>query len=155
MIRSKVALAVSEIATKFMFDVCKPNEDVIERVLSFDADELDSLDLVDLSKFIVVLGQYLVSMKYSENEITVQKIEVESEYDRKSMFAIRTMSWKTNVPLKEKKARVTADSEELSELLFQKEVFDSQLAILDGMYGSIVEYLNAYKREQSRRVGQV
>ena len=154
MIRPEIATAVSEISARFMFDVCSPNIDVIEQVLSFDANELDSLDTADLSKFIIVLGQYLVSMKYNENEIMVQKIEVESEYNRKSMENIRLRTWKTNVPLKEKRARVTSESEELSDLLFKKEVFDSQLVMLDGMYSSIVEYLNAYKREQSRRMGQ-
>lgn len=153
MIRPDVAVSVAKISAKFMFDQCRPNSDLVERVLSFDADELDSLDIIDLSKFIIVLGQYLVSLKYNENELRVQRIEIDSEYGRKAMSVIRSRDWKTNVPLKEKTARVTAESEELTGLLFQRDILDSQLVMLDGMYSSMVEYMNAYKREQARRIG--
>lgn len=150
--REEIAISVGTIAADLMFDSCVPNQTILDKALSFNASKLDSLDDSELSTFIIVLGQYLVYLKYKENECTVRKIELSKQYDYECFKIISQKTWKTNTTVKEKMRVVVQESEDLKQLENQKDVAESQLTILDGMYGAFSEYLNAYKKEQGRRL---
>lgn len=150
--REEIALSVGTITADLMFDSCTPNQGILERALSFNASHLDSMTDSELSQFIVVLGQYLVYLKYKENECTVRKIELNKQYDYECFKLISQKSWKTNTTVKEKMRVVVEESASLKELEKDKDVAESKMTIIDGMYGAFSEYLNAYKKEQGRRL---
>ena len=64
---SNVWLGMMEVSDKMLLGKAKPNASLVEEALSFDASRLDSIPIVDLRKYIVVLGQYLVSLQFEEN----------------------------------------------------------------------------------------
>ena len=139
------------VSAELMFDVCVPNQNLLSRALAFNANELDNLSEVDLAKFILVLGQYLVTLKYRENEIAVRKAHLTRVFTRDAMKIIKSRKWKTNVPLKEKLGVISEENPALRELELKKDQAESEFIMVSGMYSAFLEYLNAYKKEQSRR----
>lgn len=154
MIRDTVAVGVSRLSSDLMLEKCSPNDNVLSSALAFDVAVLDTLDDISLSKTIIVLAQYLVSLKYKENEIKIEKMEIEKELHRRAIVEIKQRTWKTNTPFKEKLSSIIDEDTELQEVAQKGDVLDAQLTLLDGMYSSFVEYMNAYKREQGRRSGE-
>lgn len=151
--RSEIALGVASVASKTYIESCNPNKSVLQEALSFDVATLEDTSEVLLSKYILVLGQYLVFLKYQENEIRVQYMEADKQLNRDIASKIKAVSWKTNVPLKEKTLLVADGDSALQQLMLERDVLEAQLTILDGMGSAFTEYLNAYKREASRRIG--
>lgn len=152
--REEIAIAVGTVASNLMFDYCRPNQSLLVRALEFDADKLDNLSDQDLSKFIIVLGQYLVTLRYQQNVINVRRLEADKELVKETMQEIRSRMWKSGLTLKEKTSEVQATSENVQAKVKLFDIAESENAIVEGMYDSFLEYLNAYKKEQSRRVGE-
>lgn len=151
MIDSGVVYNVGILAAEMMFDTCVPNETLLRQALSFDADSIDGVEDVTLSKYILVLTQYLVTLKYRENEAAVRKIEYSRTIEVMSAKSIKTTSWKTNTPLKQKLLEVASDNPDILEAMHHRDLAEGELTILNGMVSVFTEYANAYKREQSRR----
>lgn len=150
--REEIALSISTVSSDLMFDYCRPNDTILQKALNFNASLLDSLEDSDLSKFIIALGQYLVYLKYKENECSIKKIELNKQYEYECFKKIFEVKWKTNTPVKEKMRFVSSNDLELKALEKEKDIAESEYAILEGMYGAFLEYLNAYKKEQGRRL---
>jgi hypothetical protein len=148
-----IYMEATTLSSNLLFDMCSPNNSLLQKVLSFDADNLDSLPDPDVTKCVLVLSQYLVSIKYRENDIRAQKFAIDKELNKKVMFCLSTKTWKSGVTLKEKTSSTIEENEDLKSLEFRSEIAEGQLLMLGGMYESFVELMNAYKREQTRRSG--
>jgi len=151
--RNSASASVGILAAELLLDSCSPNESLLERALSFDAANIDSLTDSDLSKFILVLAQYMVTLKYRENEITVRRIEYGRMVDVLSASAITTRVWKANTPLKQKVLEVSVNDSTIRSTMDKRDQAEAEAAMLSGMVNVFIEYLNAYKREQARRTG--
>lgn len=151
--REEVAVGVAGIVSRTYLESCNPNKTILQQALAFDVDTLEDITEAQLSKLILVMGQYLVFLKYQENEIRVRFMEADKTIGREVASRIKNRQWKTNVPLKEKTIVVAEGDEGLQALMLERDVLEGQLTILDGMGSAFTEYLNAYKREASRRIG--
>lgn len=151
MIDGDLAIQISKISAGLMLDYYSPNQDILKRVSSFDANEIDTIDEEELSRFIVVLGQFLVFINYNENLAKIKSMDAERRFDRKALLEIGKIKWKTGTTLKEKMFSVVSEVPELSEMENYKELCKYEVQMYHGLYSTILEYMNAYKREQSRR----
>jgi hypothetical protein len=151
MIDGNIAVGVATITSDLMLDYYSPNEDLLKCVSGFDVNDLDTVDDITLSKFVVVLGQFLVYINYNENLVKISSIEAEKHYDRNVMKAIAKIKWKTGITLKEKKAFVADTNEEVEKLEREKDECKYKVQMYHGLYNTVLEYMNTYKREQSRR----
>jgi hypothetical protein len=133
-------------------DYCVPNFSFLEKTLSFNVENLETLSDADLSKFVIVLGQYLVFLKYKHNECMVSKIEIDKRFEYEVFKKIQQNTWKTGTTIKEKTRSVSESCQEIKEIEYKKDIIDSKVAIISGMYEAFSEYLNTYKKEQGRRL---
>ena len=151
MIDGDLAIAISRISVNLMLDHYSPNQDLLKKVSSFNAEELDSLDTVELSKFITILGQFLVYINYNENLAKIKSMEANRRFDKKILFEIGNRKWKTGITMKEKVFSVLTEVPEIAVMEDEKEVSKYEAQMYDGLYSTILEYMNAYKRELGRR----
>lgn len=146
---------VGILAAELLLDSCVPNKTLLERALAFDADTIDSLPDDDLAKFVLVMAQYIVMLKYRENEIAVRRIEYSRAVEALSASAISSRAWKTNTPLKQKILEVSVDVPDIKSAMEDRDQAEAEAAMVSGMVNVFTEYLNAYKKEQSRRFGHL
>lgn len=146
------ALAVCEMSSTLLLDCCVPNFSLLEKTLSFNVENLETLSDLDLSKFVIVLGQYLVFLKYKQNECMVTKIEIDKNFEYEVYKKMQQSKWKTGTTIKEKIRSVSESYPEVREIENKKDIADSKIAIINGMYEAFSEYLNTYKKEQGRRL---
>ena len=64
----RVWTGMSEISDRLLFDKVRPNKSLVEEVLSLDAAKLDIISDDKLRQYLVVLGQYLITLQYEENK---------------------------------------------------------------------------------------
>lgn len=151
MIDGDLAIQISKISAGLMLDYYSPNQDILKRVSSFDANEIDTIDAEDLSRFIIVLGQFLVFINYNENLAKIKSMDAERQFDRRVLSEVGKLKWKTGTTMKEKVFSVVSEVPELSEMENYKEMCKYEVQMYHGLYSTILEYMNAYKREQNRR----
>jgi len=148
-------IKVGVLAAELMLDSCTPHKGLLEKALAFDANTIDSLADDDLAKFVLVMAQYIVMLKYRENEITVRKIEYTRMVEALAAAAIHQRDWKTNTPLKQKILEVSVSDPLIRDTMDSRDQAEAEQALLSGMVNVFTEYLNAYKKEQSRRFGHL
>lgn len=149
----KVWSAMSGIAEKLLFEKVKPNKNLVEESLSFDAANLDTIPEEVLRKYIVVLGQYLITLQYEENKIdsmtNAWHRALESHlfhviYESKSIP-------KTIKTLAEKKAWVLDNDEEAGLLNAEFLETDAKRSVIKSMHKPVEQYIQTLKKEIDAR----
>jgi len=137
--------------TIFVYDKVKPSKDLIEEVFAFDFKRLDQASGVDISKYCAALAQYLVYMQYQRNRVKIDMIKTK-QYIERVVFQIMDDStlkkFKTKTAATE--AIITSNSE-LTKMREKLDALDTELVMSKGMDKSILELINALKRELTRR----
>lgn len=137
--------------TIFVYDKIKPSVELIEEVFSYDFKKLDQASSEDISKYCAALAQYLVYMQYQRNKVKIDMIKTKQYIDR-AVFQIMDDStlkkFKTKTAAKE---AIITTSEELSKSREKLDTLDTELIMSEGMDKSILELINALKRELTRR----
>jgi len=123
----------------------------IEEVFNFKAAiDMDMTDSKTLSRFTVMLGQYLISLQVKYNTARVLASQKRKVLDRKIREVIHTKSIK-GTSLKEKEANALASDVELQLLESDYDVAAAERDLLDGLDKPIIELINALKSELRRR----
>jgi hypothetical protein len=131
-----------------LFSARSPSE--IEEVFTFNAREMDTLSSAVLSKYTVMLGQYLITLQVRFNTSRVIAGQKRKVLDRKVQALIQS-----GVPegktLKEREANAIAGSQELRALELDYDEASAERDLLDGIDRPIIELINAIKSELRRR----
>ncbi|MCK5021413.1 MAG: hypothetical protein KAS32_30660, partial [Candidatus Peribacteraceae bacterium] len=64
----KVWSSMVEVADKLLLDKARPNQLLVEEALSFDASKLHSISDEKLRQYLIVIGQYLITLQFEENK---------------------------------------------------------------------------------------
>ncbi len=154
---SKIWMGMMEISDKMFLGKTNPNPVLVKEALSFDVSALDTIPMSKLRKYIVVLGQYLISIQFEEN-----RTEAESSAWSKSldMHVFKTMrgevsdEYKTMKTVAERRAWILDKNEKALEFHSAYLVADAKKTIIKNMYRPIEQYINALKKEIDARTNE-
>jgi len=122
----------------------------IEEVFNFNVREMDAIASATLSKYTVMLGQYLITLQVRYNTARVIAGQKKKVLERKIQELIQSgiIEGKT---LKEREANAIAITPELQELELDYDEASAERDLLDGIDKPIIELINAIKSELRRR----
>jgi len=122
----------------------------IEQVFNFSVRELDTVESSVLSKYTVMLGQYLITLQVRFNTARVIASQKKKVLERKVQDLIQSgiVEGKT---LKEREANAIALDPELQALDLDYDEAAAERDLLDGIDKPITELINAFKSELRRR----
>lgn len=131
-----------------LYSAMPPSE--IEEVFNFNVREMDSLPSATLSKYTVMLGQYLITLQVRFNTARVMGSQKKKVLERKIQELIQAgvVEGKT---LKEREANAVALDPELQALELDYDEAAAERDLLDGIDKPIIELINAIKSELRRR----
>jgi len=140
------------------FTHVKPNQELIDKIWAFNIDDLDSTDDRTLSKYVIVLGQWLIYYKAQVNVSKSKLNSLQSDFDTCVSAAV------AQIPDVERK-RYGTKGELIASLLMENPVLvqldieikkiRQDLTIVDGMDKAITELIAAFKRELTRRESEL
>ena len=132
----------------------QPSQSIVDRALSFDVKDLDTLDSRDLTKFIVGLAQYLIYMVLEINKLRIQKITLERELEIDvAVFVAKNKL--TKATKAEKRALAIGSSPELTKKDEKLQEFVIEFKLLEGIDKYLEFYSNGLKKELKRREAEV
>jgi hypothetical protein len=145
--------AMVDISDKMFLEKSSPNKTLVAEALSFDASKLDIIEEHTLRKYLVVLGQYLITLQYEEN-----KAEAVCAAWNKSLdsYIFRVVQGTQKVPvgvktLSEKRAWVIENDEQAAKLNDEFQLADATRAIISNMHKPVEQYINTLKKEIDAR----
>jgi hypothetical protein len=144
--------AMSDLSEKMLLDRVNPNKTLVEEALSFDAYSLDTISDIMLRKYIVALGQYLISLQFEENKAVSVCAAWSKSLDSYIFNFIQHSSVPSNVKtLAEKRAWVLENDEQAKSLDDEFQVAESKRAIISSMCRPVDAYINTLKKEIDAR----
>jgi len=137
------------------FQKIKPDLDFMNEVFAFDARKLQEIDSNKVSQFCVALSQFVVYLKSEMNK-------ARSEINMKQRFIDSTVNMLlTPKMVKEHKTKTSAvdhiinNSEPLTTARTEIGGIKDELTLLDGQDKNLLELVNAFKRELTRRENEL
>jgi hypothetical protein len=122
----------------------------IEEVFNFNARNMEAITPQTLSQYVVMLGQYLITLQYRYNVARVETSTKKKVLDRK----VKSLLQAGNIPgktLSEREANAIATDVELQIIEQEYDIAAAERDLLDGVDKPIIELMNAIKAENNRR----
>lgn len=145
---------VNNFSERMLLHYASPNRDLIVEIMQLDANRFSTLHDADLSKYILVLGQYLVMLQHNDNLKNIEHVlttkSLEHELNIKKMTADIPSSMKTE---KDKRAWLIANNEALANMEEEAMAVEAEYTLISGMGKAVEALLNALKKEKSARGG--
>ena len=137
--------------TIFVYEKIKPTADLVEEVFSFDFNKLGQLSGGDISKYCAALAQYLVYMRYQRNKIKMDMFKLKQEIERIVFQLLDKDTLKRFKTKSDAKEYLISNNETLSNMRGTLDKLNYELIMSEGMDKSVLELINALKRELTRR----
>ena len=131
-----------------LYSATPPSE--IEEVFNFKVREMDSTPSQALSRFTVMLGQYLITLQVRYNTARVMAGQKKKVLDRKVKGLISSGAVE-GATLKEREHNAVASSPDLQALELDYDEAAAERDLLEGLDKPITELINAFKSELRRR----
>ena len=148
MIMDKVDL----LSEQMMLHYASPNNNLVVQVLELDASTIPTVPDDDLTKYIIVLGQYLVMLQHNINLKSVRHLIISKTYEHKIMIKTITRDFSSNIKTdKAKRAMILDSDEEIKEMYIEVMAAEAEKLILHNMDKPVESLLNALKKEKSTR----
>jgi len=137
--------------TIFMYKKIAPTLDLVERAFSYNFNKLDSLESVELSKFCAALAQYLVYMRYQRNKLKMKILKIKQEIERIVFHLLGQEILKKFKTKADAREYLISNNASLSSMRKALDKLNYELIMTEGMDKTILELINALKRELTRR----
>jgi hypothetical protein len=131
-----------------LYSATPPSE--IEQVFNFNVRELDTTPSQTLSRFTVMLGQYLITLQVRFNTARVMASQKRKVLDRRVKGLISSGDVEGGT-LKEREHNAVASSPDLQALELDYDEAAAERDLLEGLDKPITELINALKSELRRR----
>jgi hypothetical protein len=142
------------VSEKLLLDKAKPNKTLVEEALSFDASTLHAISDIKLRQYLVVLGQYLITLQYEENTAEAMCSAWQRALDN-HVYCVMNNGSLVNNPKKgtltERKAWAIENDEHASQLNSEYLVAESKRNVLHNMHKPVEQYINTLKKEVDAR----
>jgi hypothetical protein len=122
----------------------------IEEVFNFNVRDMETTPSQTLSRYTVMLGQYLITLQVRFNTARVIASQKKKVLDRRIQDMINSGSAE-GATLKERERNAVANNPELQALELDYDEAASERDLLDGIDKPITELINALKSELRRR----
>jgi hypothetical protein len=142
---------VNRFSDEMLLHYAAPNRDFIVEIMQLDAADLNQLHQEQLSKYVLVLGQYLVMLQHNENMKAIEHMLAAKAFEHnlnKEKFSRDDVQGKTE---KERRAWLLLNDPELKNLYEQVLVAEAEKMVISGMVKANEGLLNALKKELSSR----
>lgn len=147
-----VAASMMSTVTRLLLDKASPNTTLVEEALSFDASTLHQIDVGLLRKYIVVLGQYLITLQHEENLAEAAYVSWQKALDAHVYSVMRSSSFGgKKMTVKEKVAIIVDEDDHARELNRQLLVAEAKKTIIKNMHKPVEQYINTLKKEIDAR----
>jgi len=145
-----VSKVIEKTLSKTMIGKINPNNEAIVSALSFNVRDLDTIPVTEITKMIVVLSQYIIYMTLEINKLRIRKsiLERDIAVDVATFIAVSGIVKGTKF---EKKALAIGSSTKLAEKEDCLQEINIEFTLLEGIDKYIEFYVNALKKELSRR----
>ena len=131
-----------------LYSAQPPSE--IEEVFNFNVRAMETVGSSTLSKYVVMLGQYLITLQVRFNTARVISGQKKKVLERKVQELIQS-GVAEGKSLKEREANAIAIDPELQALELDYDEASAERDLLDGIDKPIIELMNALKSELRRR----
>lgn len=151
-LRENVIKKVDDLSEYLQLYYASPNRGLVVEVMQLDAGQFDSLANNTLSKYILVLGQYLVMLQHNENMKGIEHMILSKSFDYnvsvKKISAEIPKSLKTE---KEKLYWIIQNDSEIEKMYEDLIAAEAEKMLTADMAKAIENLLNALKKEKSTR----
>jgi len=137
--------------TIFTYAKIRPTVDLVEEVFSFDFNKFDGLSGAMISKYCAALAQYLVYMRYQRNKLKMDMFKVKQDIERIVFQLLDKETLKRFKTKTDAKEYLISNNKTLSKMRGTLDKLNFELIMSDGMDKSVLELINALKRELTRR----
>ncbi len=145
---------VNSFSERMLLHYAAPNRDLIVEIMQFDANQYEAMLDNDLSKYILVLGQYLVMLQHNDNLKNIEQVLMAKAFDHELSIQKMSTDFPSNVKTeKDKKSWLMNMSEKLSAMEIDLLAAEAEATIISGMSKAVEALLNALKKEKSGRSG--
>ena len=148
---SKIRHRLNSFSEDMLLHYATPNQSLIVELMQFDASTLSSLTQEDLSRYIFVLGQYLVLLQHNENMKNIEYKLSQKDYEynlSKEKFVRYNVVGKSE---KERNNWIIINVPEIKKLYDAVLAKEAEKMLIDGMVRAVEGLLNALKKEISLR----
>ena len=125
----------------------------IEKVFNFNVSHLEATSSEQISKYTIMLAQYLITLQARFNTARVIASQKRKVLDRRVKLLLQTGEVKGST-LKEREANAISSSQELQTLELEYDESAAERDLLDGIDKPITELINAFKSELRRRADE-
>lgn len=126
----------------------KPNVSLVEEILALNVSDLETIANEDLSKYIIVLSQYLIFFNSQMNKSRVLYKIHQKDFEQAVHTAIRDIKGKT---VGERRTKALEENVELQELERKVDYYDREVELGRSHDTQVETLINALKRELTRR----
>lgn len=144
---------VKSFSEDMLLHYASPNRNLVTEILMLDAAVIGQLSRKDLYKYVLVLGQYLVTLQYNENLKSVDHLLLNKTFELKletSQFSEKDLQGTT---AKAKRAWVMVNVTGMQELYQEVLAAEAEKMIISKMVPAVEGLLNALKKELSGFAG--
>jgi hypothetical protein len=140
---------------KLLLDKACPNQTLVEEALSFDAALIETVSDAKLRQYLIVLGQYLITLQYEENksEAICRAWQKALDSHIYQLLKKNSYSWSESrkATLTEKRAWVIDSDDHAKNLDAEFQVADVKRCMIQNMYKPVEQYINTLKKEVDAR----
>lgn len=135
---------------ELMLDKMPKNEKIMDEIFKFDVRNLENTSSVKISQYVIGLSQFIIYFGSQVNRTRVslmQKRDMVDSYISKSELKGRTKA--------EKRQKVIDANPELKQIELGIKLAEQELALVENRERYLLELVNAFKRELTRRETEV
>lgn len=123
-----------------------PPKDIMDEIFKFNVYTLDSIDSSKLGQYIVALAQYMMYFGVQTNKTKVDRMQKKKILDKQVFRDTKTTGNK-----EVKRRRIIDNSPELQQIEAGLDADDMEIELTEKLDDYLVELINAFKRELTRR----
>lgn len=143
---------VNELSEQLLLHYSSPDNNLVIQVMQLDASSFPAVSDDDLSRYIIVLGQYLVMLQHNVNLKAVEYMLVYKTYEHKLMVRVLKEEWPAHIKTdKVRRAFIIDKYEDISEMMFELMLAESEKLLLHDTPRAVESLLNGIKKEKSTR----
>lgn len=139
---------LNEKADELLLFKTKPNLSIVEEALSLDVGDLETITDDTLSKYVIVLSQYLIFFNSLMNKSKVMYMVYSKDFDKVMNITIADIKGKS---VGERKAKAIESDPKLDALDIEVSKYEREVNLGKEHDTQVTTLINALKRELTRR----
>lgn len=144
---------ITGFSEELLLHYCAPSDTLVSEVLQFDVNKLTENTDEQLSKYIIILGQYLVTLRYNINLKSVEYMLLNKSFEHD----VAILTFKEKFPkevstAKTKRAYIIENVQSVNDKYVSMLQAEAYKMIIENMDKSVDCFLNSLKKELSRRL---